>query len=1650
MRSQKFRAICLTILAGSLAIYAAAGVIGVVEGTSGNDTMDIGYTDGDGDQVTSGADIIEGLAGDDIFLAEDDEAKGDTLRGGAGIDRLENGYSGTSTGAGFDLHISAATTFDSVEIIDLSAGNTAQALILDGTGTFDLSSVIDFVFNKEVRSSAASGALTVLMPNLDQGLTDVFLDGGADVTFTFGTNVLDRRVIVTLGSGDDVVTGGRGNDQITLGGGSDTVVLYDGFNDGAGNDNIYGFTAGGDDQLDVTALTDTGGGPVTTDEVTTVSLNSGTDTRLIFPNGERLRLYGVAYSSMDEESELEAAGIPGPDPLIVTSTADTDTIGTLRYAINHANNNTSDDDISFNIPGAGPHLITVASDLPYMTDDGITIDGTTQSGTVCNAVNQGIPHALKIELNGAGTINYGLVTFGNGTTVKGLTVTGFSQSGLFSTTGSSDFTVDCTYVGVRADNVTSGSNVGTSAMASNAPNTIVTRSVISGNGTLNSYGLALVGSGSTVTGTVIGLRPDGTTPMGNGGLGIYIESASTVMIGGTSAADRNVIGSNGQYGVVAYNNSGVTVIGNYIGTDHTGTVARENGLNGIYFLESTGAEIGRIGSPNIVTSPSNSGAIWFSGASTGSVVANHMGVAANGTPLGTPLSGVYANGTTALTVGDGTAAGANTIRNSAGGGITVADTAKVAILANQIFGNTGAGIDLNLNGVTANDNGDGDSGANDLLNFPFINTISANGTTSINYDFDLDVPTAATNGYRIEFFKDNTSGDTNGEGQTYLGFVDTGAYTSGTNLNFSGTLTTSEAVSVSDIISATATRKTGASSYDITSEFAVNKTATLLVSPLVVTSTADTNTLGTLRFAINHANANTGDDDITFNINGAGPHTIALSSALPSLSDANITLDGTTQSGATCGDLWSGSPHTLKIVIDATGFTGVSVEANDITIKGLAISKAEDAISFKSSASNGVLQCSYLGLTPDGSAGTISSGAVVMNGATSTLIGGLSAGEGNVIGSSRFGVTSTAGATDVKIRGNFVGTDPTGLVARPVTSQVISANTAVTWSDISKNLISGNTGHVILGTDGNETITGSSGDVMIVGNYIGVDRTGTTALANSNSGIKFVSGSISGVTIGGTSVSDRNVISGNTGGGIELDGVSDITILGNYIGLDAAGSAALGNDTYGIEVANGSENATIGDGTGAGRNVIAGNLGGRQIRISGTVSSGLSINGNYIGTDATGNTALVNGDGSGLEDAIQFGSVATSVNIANNIIGGHSDTGMEIFQGSSDMTIQGNSFDVGADGVSDISAPTGAGFESAIYFRGSNTNLTIGGTSVGQGNLIANGTGYGIRTGGTSADTVIVTGNTIRNKPNIGIFVQQGAVAIYSNSIYSNGGLGIALSTTGVTANDNGDGDSGANELLNFPVINSFASDGATDIDYDINLDAPAADYRIDFYRNSAVDPSGHGEGETHLGFVEFTHAGGNLTFTGMLPTSEIIGLGENISATTTRKIGPLTYDITSEFSYNIISVSSDPASLVVTKTVKNLVDGEYSIPGNDVIYTFSVVNEGGGPVTEDSIVLIDTMPPEIEFFNGDHDGPGPSTDIIGFEETGTTLTFDPATDTLYSNAATKPANMSECTYTPTTGYDGNVTFVCFNPKGEMQAGDPYPSFNIHFRARIK
>lgn len=145
---------------------------------------------------------------------------------------------------------------------------------------------------------------------------------------------------------------------------------------------------------------------------------------------------------------------------------------------------------------------------------------------------------------------------------------------------------------------------------------------------------------------------------------------------------------------------------------------------------------------------------------------------------------------------------------------------------------------------------------------------------------------------------------------------------------------------------------------------------------------------------------------------------------------------------------------------------------------------------------------------------------------------------------------------------------------------------------------------------------------LVAGNFLGTDVAGTASLGNVNGVI--IDGSSS--TVGGTTAAARNVISGNSNNGVIIFPATGIVVEGNFIGTDLTGTAALGNATSGVTVQDTSSNIVGGTTAGA-RNIISGNGTGVFVFKNVLSATNNIIEGNYIGTDVTGAVALGNGDG---------------------------------------------------------------------------------------------------------------------------------------------------------------------------------------------------------------------------------------------------------------------------------------------------------------------------------------------------------------------------------------------------------------------------------------
>ena len=258
----------------------------------------------------------------------------------------------------------------------------------------------------------------------------------------------------------------------------------------------------------------------------------------------------------------------------------------------------------------------------------------------------------------------------------------------------------------------------------------------------------------------------------------------------------------------------------------------------------------------------------------------------------------------------------------------------------------------------------------------------------------------------------------------------------------------------------------------------------------------------------------------------------------------------------------------------------------------------------------------YIGINAAGTSAlpNIDNGVTLSSGASSNTIGGTTAGERNIISGNGNGVwiegtnTSNNGVT-----GNYIGLNASGTAAVGNTANGvgIAAGAQYNWVGNStpgeRNIISGNGGGVY--------ITGPDTSYNWVrGNYIGTDPTGMTVIGQLWYGVQLGGGTRQNL-IGGKDAGQGNVLSGNTYEGIlihEPDTQSN-NVWGNLIGLNAAGTGALGNQ-LGIRLDSGAEENVIG-GTDAGkRNIISGNVMG--IGISGEATIGNNVIGNVFGTDA--------------------------------------------------------------------------------------------------------------------------------------------------------------------------------------------------------------------------------------------------------------------------------------------------------------------------------------------------------------------------------------------------------------------------------------------------
>ncbi|MCA0352712.1 MAG: CSLREA domain-containing protein [Chloroflexi bacterium] len=707
---------------------------------------------------------------------------------------------------------------------------------------------------------------------------------------------------------------------------------------------------------------------------------------------------------------------------------------------------------------------------------------------------------------------------------------------------------------------------------------------------------------------------------------------------------------------------------------------------------------------------------------------------------------------------------------------------------------------------------------------------------------------------------------------------------------------------------------------------AFEATNSIQTSPILVSTNLDTNDGActtfdcSLREAITLANSTPQTDTIRFNLLGSGVRTISPTAALPAIS-APVILDGLSQAGAACN-----AP-----LIELNGsLAGASVNGLDVTggsslIRGLVINRfAGNGVRLATLGGN-TIECNFIGSDASGTvdAGNSLSGVRVES--ANNLIGG--SGGSNVrnliSGNDGDGITLVVGANANTIQNNYIGTMLSSNAALGNSKsgvRIASDNNQIggTFGTLG-NVISGNVEHGVL-----VNVTAAPLGNRIQGNFIGTNIGATLDVGNTQRGV-FIDRTAN-TLVGGTTA-ERNVISGNNSDGVAIieAGATNNKISGNYIGTNNGGGSALGNSSAGVYIFNVGGN-TIGGTTTAERNLISANSNG--IVIGGGSAIGNIIKGNYIGTTLNGNGALGNvSDGIKLDGARNTQIGGTTIG-ERNVISGNGNNGINIFTSSSSgNVIQGNY--IGTNAFIPPASPTGVANQFNGVRVAAGTTTTIGGSAQGAGNVIA------------------------FNAKN-GVLITQGAAVattqrIQRNSIFSNNRLGIDLGPDnnangdGVTANDANDSDTGPNNLLNYPIVESTSSGGGLTQIIGSYIGASNTALTLDFYSQGACDPSNFGEGQSYIGsFAINTGPTGAISYTANLTTT--VALGQRVTATAVDGSGN-----TSEFS-RCSSVGNLPSVSVNDVT---LTEGNSGITQFNFTLSLSAVSPN--PVVVDYVTADDT-----------------------------------------------------------------------------------------------
>lgn len=513
------------------------------------------------------------------------------------------------------------------------------------------------------------------------------------------------------------------------------------------------------------------------------------------------------------------------------------------------------------------------------------------------------------------------------------------------------------------------------------------------------------------------------------------------------------------------------------------------------------------------------------------------------------------------------------------------------------------------------------------------------------------------------------------------------------------------------------------------------------------------------------------------------------------------------------------------------------------------------------------------------------------------------------------------------------------------------------------------------------------------------------------------SGNLIGLNPEGHAGTVTNVISGNGGNGIALWGSSDNTIVGNHIGTDAAGTTAVANGQNGILITNGAHDNMIGgtvyvdSATGQANdptgnkgtisppvlvtpplgNLISGNDGNGVLIQNGAENNTLS--GNFIGTDAAGTTALGNGgDGVHILNADNNSLIGcdfyTEPFVYYNVLSGNGGNGVHITN-SDNAIVQANFFGIGAD-----NATTVGNAQNGILVDGDSRDTTVGGViplgnvSAGNGEngIYVTDTASGFTTFNTFGGLLAFQGSAPNGNDGILVDSTGGNILIRTNvfSGNTNNGIEITGDAWGVTVDPNvvGLDTEGTSATVNTGVGNPSMANGGNGI----LIGGTAHDNIIGGY-NGSVIPQNTFSGNVGYGVVIADQAYNNQVF------NSAIGTSSTITGTTGLGNGQGGVLLSSTGANNLIggveSNPDEPRANYISGNTGNGVTIDAGVSGDQVVGNFIGVDKLGTPLPNTGQQIVDNSGAE-NFIVGNEPAPPPpgNTPIITSDGGGPTASL--------------------------------------------------------------